>query len=149
MLARRLGAATGNGRSVVVDLPRLGAAVSRPSALDDFDLVVGHLSHLLPLRRAIVLRCHPLELRERLRGSRRGSRADRHANFVAEATDVVLTEALASGCHVVEIDTTGRSVSAVARRVRATLRVWDGPSAARVDWLGDPSVTEHLLDGPT
>jgi adenylate kinase len=148
-LARREGAATGRGRSLVVDLRRLRAALSRPGALDGLDLVVGHLAHLLPLPRAIVLRCHPLELRERLQRGRRGSRADRQANFVAEATDAVLVEALSLGREVVEVDTTGRTVSDVARRVRASLRARAGRGAAAVDWLADPAVTEHLLDGPT
>ena len=46
-----------------------------------------------------------------------------------------------------EVDTTGRSVEEVAREVDRLLRQ-GGPSRhGRVDWLADPRVTAHLLDG--
>jgi adenylate kinase len=131
----------------VIDVPRLRNALARARELSRYDLIVGHLAHLLPVKRVIVLRCHPLELRARLRRARRGTSAERHANLVAEATDVVLVEALAAGRHVTQIDTTGRSTASVAREV---LRRWKAPHWSRgtpVDWLSDPSVTEHLLDG--
>jgi adenylate kinase len=144
-LARQHGAVRGRGRQIEVDLERLSRAVRRLGALDDVDLIVGHLAHLLPVSEAIVLRCHPVELVRRLRRARRGSATDRQANFVCEATDMVLLEALGAGRKVFEIDTTARSVEAVAREVRRRL-ARDGPArVGSVDWLADPAVTTHLL----
>jgi adenylate kinase len=147
-LAREVGAARSRGRSLEVDLPRLVRSLVRRRALDGIDVVVGHLAHWLPVEETIVLRCHPVELLRRLRRARRGSAADRQANFVSETTDVILVEALATGRPVFEIDTTGRSIASVAREVRQRIRS-DGPArAGAVDWLSDPEVTEHLLDRP-
>lgn len=148
-LAERLGAARGRGRSVVVDLDRLRRALRRTGALDEYDLVVGHLAHLLPVAGSIVLRCEPRELLERLRHAHRGSRADRQANFIAEATDAILVEALAARTRVAEVDTSGRSVASVARTVLARWRSRRWPRGRRIDWLSRPGVTEHLLDGPS
>lgn len=136
----------GGGRRgpVVVDLARLGRR-PLPAGLD---LVVGHLAHLLPVRDAIVLRCRPDELGRRLASARRGSAADRRANVEAEATDVVLFEALRDGRRVWEIDTTGRTPDAVARAVARRLRRGGAARYGSVDWLADRRVTEHLLDGP-
>jgi len=108
-------------------------------------VLVGHLSHLLPVRDALVLRCHPVELLARLRKARRGSASDRRENVLAEATDVVLQEALGRRRRVWELDTTGRSVADVAREVDRILRDRDGPHHGAVDWLADPLVTDYLL----
>lgn len=146
-LARRHGSARGRGRAVEVDMAHLSRRLRRPGALDGVDLIVGHLAHLLPVREAIVLRCHPLRLVERLRGAHRGSASDRHENFVCEATDVVLWEAIGTRRTVFEIDTTARDPDAVARRVRRRLRAGGPSRVGTVDWLADPRVTAHLL-GP-
>ncbi|HYA10568.1 MAG TPA: AAA family ATPase [Thermoplasmata archaeon] len=147
-LARRYGAARGTGRSVEVDLARLRKALRSRAARDGVDVIVGHLAHLLPVRAAIVLRCHPRELARRLARARRGSATDRRANFVSEALDLVLAEAAGAGLPVFEVDTTGRSVGAVAREVGLHLRRGGPPRHGVVDWLADRSVTAHLLDAP-
>jgi adenylate kinase len=145
-LARRHGAAAGTGRNVVIDMGRLSRALRAPSESRDLDVVVGHLAHLLPVRDSIVLRCRPVELVRRLRRSRRGSPADRHANFVCEATDVIVGEALATGGTVFEIDTTSRSPETVARAVRRRIESGGPSRVGTVNWLADPAVTTHLLD---
>lgn len=145
-LARRLGAARRRGRATIVDLPALVRRVRRERSLATYDLVVGHLAHLLPVQEAIVLRCRPVELAERLARARRGSTRERRDNVVCEATDLILIEAVAGGRTVFEIDTTGRPVAAVARAVRARLRRPGEARTGTVDWLGDDGVTEHLLD---
>ncbi len=144
-LAREHGAARGSGRHVEVDLTRLNRSLRRPGALDGVDLVVGHLAHLLPVGEAIVLRCHPVELLGRLRRARRGTATDRHENFVCEATDVVLLEALDLRPSVFEIDTTARPVETVVREVRRRLAAGGPSRVGIVDWLADPRVTRHLL----
>ncbi|MGI0133242.1 MAG: hypothetical protein ACREDK_09205, partial [Thermoplasmata archaeon] len=94
---------------------------------------------------AIVLRCHPVELARRLARAHRGSARDRQANVEAEATDLVLLEALARHRRVWEVDTTGRSIAEVARQVRSILDHRPPPHHGSVDWLADASVTAHLL----
>jgi adenylate kinase len=146
-LAFLLGASRRRGGTEEVDLARVARAL-RGRDPPPCDLVVGYLSHRLGLPNVIVLRCHPLELRRRLAATQRGTSAERFENFEAEATDVLLMEALRSGRRVWEIDTTGRSVESVARKVAVRLRD-RGPSAyGAVDWLADPTVTAHLLDRP-
>lgn len=148
-LAARLGAGRKVGRGWVVDLDRLRVALRRPGALDGVDVIVGHLAHLLPVPRAIVLRCHPRELERRLARAHRGRAADRRANYVSEALDLVLAEALERHLPVREIDSSGRRVPVVAGAVRRALRErrW-GRQGRRIDWLADPTVTAHLLEPP-
>jgi adenylate kinase len=145
VLAVQCGCGRRTGRGFEVDLPALRTATRRGRSLVGVDLVVGHLAHLLPLRDVIVLRCHPEELLGRLRRSRRGSPHQRHENYVAEATDAILWEALTPGRRVWEVDTTGRSIDEVARAVATRYRRRGPSSYGRVDWLGDPRVTAHLL----
>jgi adenylate kinase len=134
------------GRTVVVDLAALrrrfpGLHRRRPA-----DLYVGHLAHLLPIRDVLVLRTHPRVLADRLRRARRGTRSERHANVVAEATDLILLEAVGPRRRVWEVDTTRRSPASVAREVLRRFRVRGRSQYGRVRWLADPQVTKHLLD---
>ena len=148
VLARELGAARGHGRSVTVDVPLLRRRFASVPRAARPDLVVGHLAHLLPIRDVVVLRCRPTELARRLARTHRGSAADRRENYVAEATDVVLSEAVRPGHRVWEVDTTGRSVRAVARAVEGRVLRRGRSSYGAVDWLAEPAVTAHLLDRP-
>jgi adenylate kinase len=146
-LALRVGAGRRLGTGVEVDLARLENQARSHQALDGIDLVVGHLAHLLPVREAIVLRCHPRELARRLVRSHRGRASDRAANFVSEALDLVLAEARRRHLKVYEVDTTDRTVADVAAEVDRRLRRGGPPRHGVVDWLDDPEVTAHLLDG--
>jgi adenylate kinase len=144
-LALRFGAGRPVRAGVEVDLARLGRRFRATARSDLPDVIVGHLAHLLPIRDAVVLRCQPVQLARRLSRARRGSVVDRRANVEAEATDVVLVEALSLGRRVWEVDTTGRSVAAVARAVGEIVRTRHRPGAGSVDWLADPQVTDYLL----
>lgn len=145
-LARALGTARGSGRSTEVDIAALARALRRPRPELRYDVLVGHLAHLLPVRGAIVLRCQPLELDRRLRRARRGTAASRFENVVCEATDLVLGEARDARLDVVEIDTTRRSPAGIAREVVGLLDGRRARRGATVDWLADPTVTEYLLE---
>lgn len=145
-LAARLGAARHRGRATVVDLRALRRRVLRDPDWSTYDLVVGHLAHLLPVDEAIVLRCRPAELARRLVRARRGSADERRENVVCEATDLIVIEALRQRHPVFEIDTSRRSIATVARAVRARLRRPGAVRVGTVDWLADPAVTAHLLD---
>ncbi len=145
--ARRVGAAAPtsgpDGPSWVVDL-EVASRAWRAGKGRTIDLMVGHLSHLLPIHDVIVLRCHPRLLSRRL-APRHSARA-RNENLIAEATDVILVEAVERRRRIWEIDTTGRTIDTIAREVLRILRRRGPPSYGRVDWLGDPWVTAHLLD---
>ena len=134
------------GASVTVAMAELTRAFRRLHRAEPHEVYVGHLAHLLPIRDVVVLRCHPRELGRRLGRARRGSPRDRQENAVAEALDLILLEALAPGRRVWEIDTTGRSPSAVAREVSHRLARRGPTRAGRVRWLEDPSVTDYLLE---
>ncbi len=143
-LAGRLGCARGRGREVEVDLARLSDRLEGGAAAE-VDVVVGHLAPLLPIRRVILLRCEPRELARRLARARRGRSADRAENVLAEALDVLRVEAARLGRSVIEVDTTGRSVAAVAREVAGIVAGRPPPRRRPVDWLADPRVTDYLL----
>jgi len=133
---------------VDVDLPALSRRISAGTRAVPEPIVVGHLAHLLPIRDVVVLRCRPVELRRRLRAARRGSAADRQENYLAEALDVVLFEARRLRRRVWEVDTTGRSVRAVAAEVAEIFERRVPRRDGRTDWLSDPCVAAHLLDRP-
>jgi len=145
-LARKRGAARTVGGHLEVDVDRLVRSLRRDRTLERYDAIVGHLAHLLPVSQAIVLRCHPTELLRRLRRARRGTADDRQENFVCEATDIVLAEAIATGRPVFEVDTTHRSPISVAREVRLRIARGGRSRIGSVDWLSDRQVTAHLLD---
>ncbi|MCI4357298.1 MAG: AAA family ATPase [Thermoplasmata archaeon] len=148
-LALRTGAGRRRGkRDVEVDLPRLARYVARPGRLAAGTILVGHLAHLVPLRDAIVLRCRPDVLARRLRRARRGTSRDRRENFLAEALDVILLEALGAGRRVWEVDTTGRSPAAVASEVESLIARRPPSRFGKVRWLADRRVSAHLLDPP-
>jgi adenylate kinase len=144
-LARTWGLARRTGGTLTVDLKRLRRRYRRePPAVD---LVVGHLSHLLPIRDVIVLRCHPGLLVDRLKRAGRGSEKDRRENFLSEALDLILAEAVRPGRRVWEVDTTARRPEDVATIVARIVRRRPHPRYGNVDWLADPKVTEHLWEG--
>jgi adenylate kinase len=144
-LALRTGTGRGRPGDVEVDMRRLARWVRAHPARGPPTVLVGHLAHLLPIRDAVVLRCHPVELLARLRRARRGTASDRRENVIAEATDVILGEALRERRRVWEVDTTGRSVADVAREVDRIVRDRTRPGHGAVAWLSDPLVTDYLL----
>jgi adenylate kinase len=125
---------------LVIDVESLAASI-------DFDGIVdGHLSHLLKPEVAIVLRCNPAVLRERLK-DRNWSEEKLLENLEAEMLDVILVEALEHANEVYEIDTTERSLEEVVEAVEAIMR---GDEEARkrykpggIDWLSE---LEERLD---
>jgi adenylate kinase len=148
-LARAAGAAPApSTQPLDIDLTTLSRFV-RAHPPEFPTVVAGHLSHLLPVRRVIVLRCHPLRLRRRLRRSRPSLPADELAeNVEAEALDLVAAEARRDRRSIVEVDTTNRSPVEVADRVLRIVGRPDTPSD-RVDWLADARVRDRLrLDPP-
>ncbi|QKY19390.1 AAA family ATPase [Halolamina sp. CBA1230] len=119
-----------------------GSLVADLDAIDEYlgdwsGLVDSHLAHHLDADAAIVLRCHPDELEERLR-EREEPEAKIAENVESEALDIVLSEAVRTygEANVYEIDTSDRPVEAVVDDVVAVLRGEREPSAGTVDFTG-------------
>ncbi|MEN6609508.1 MAG: adenylate kinase family protein [Methanoregulaceae archaeon] len=95
----------------------------------------GHIAHLIPCTKTVILRCRPDILRERL--SRRDySREKIDENCEAEALDVILVETLEEQdpASVLEIDTTSLTSREVADRIEG-FYLGKIPSAyGDIDW---------------
>ncbi|WP_338728774.1 adenylate kinase family protein [Haladaptatus sp. DJG-WS-42] len=118
--------------SLVADLD----AVREWLADRDNVLVDSHLAHHLTADKAIVLRCHPEQLEQRLLD--RGEAAQKaRENAESEALDVILSEAVNEhGLEsVYEIDTTDRTPEAVAADVEAVIAGDRAPSAGEVSFI--------------
>ena len=92
-----------------------------------------------------MLRCRPDVLYDRLVRARRGAEAERRENALCEATDIVLAEAAGLRRRVREIDTTDRSIGAIAGEIVRLVGDRPPPRRGAVRWLSDPAVTEWLL----
>ena len=97
--------------------------------------VEGHLAHLLPCDRVIILRCRPDELKKRLL-SRGYSETKIHENADAEALDVILVETLEvhPPGHIYELDTTSTGVPECTRLIEQFIK-GDGPSIIWINRL--------------
>lgn len=122
--------------SLVEEGLNLGRDEERDSLLADLDaleerlrgergVLEGHLSHLLDVDVAVVLRCDPREL------ERRGGNRE---NLEAEALDVVLQEAVERCDEVHEVDATDLSPEEAADRVEAALEGREEFPPGSVDW---------------
>jgi adenylate kinase len=91
----------------------------------------GHLAHLVHgVEVAVVLRCHPAKLAERLRA--RGWPAEKvRENCEAEALDSLTVEAAEEVAHVLEVDTTSLEPEAAAELVAALLQGREAPAWTR------------------
>lgn len=106
-------------------------------------IVEGHLSHLLPADKVILLRCRPDILKSRL--IERGYRTEKVAeNVEAEMLDVLLVESLEEHApeKIYEIDATVMSVPEVVDMVEQIITGEAAPGYGMVDWL---SVCADLL----
>lgn len=114
----------------VIDVKRL--AKRMPPG--DRVVLEGHLSHLLPVDVAWVVRCDPDVLRPRLEARGYGS-AKVVENLEAEALDLILSEALDHAPRVVQRDGTRRSPEALYKAfVDAGLAGPKADDLEPVDW---------------
>jgi adenylate kinase len=144
-LAAGLDGRVPGGRPVPVRLPAIRAWMRRHPPSRPV-VVAGYLTHRLPVRGIVVLRCHPRELADRLR-TREIPAQDLRDNVQCEALDTVSGEARCAGPRVWELDTTGVTPAEVARRILRLLVHAEGASDP-VDWLADPTVPPFLLGFP-
>ena len=99
-------------------------------------IVEGHISHLLPADRVIILRCRPDILKERLK-SRNYTEEKIRENFEAELLDVILVEALdIHGAEkLYEIDTTEGAIPLLTDQICEIVGGNMAPVSGIVDWL--------------
>lgn len=96
--------------------------------------LVAHYAHRMTVNLAVVLRCHPRVLRERL-AARGWSEAKVRENVEAEAIDVITQEAVARVPSVFEVDTTDRTPDETADAVLGILQGKGGDfRPGRFDW---------------
>ena len=116
----------------IIDTERWSAAFI---PVDGF--VEGHIAHLLPCDRIVVLRCRPDELRIRLaeRNYRPGKIRE---NADAEALDVCLIETVGAfdPSQILEVDTTGHDAVWCADRIEAFVRGETHADFGHIDWSG-------------
>jgi adenylate kinase len=115
-----------------VDIKALGRLVKELDVKGTRIYLEGHLSHLLPVDKAIVLRCHPDVLRKRLE-ARRWSASKVRENLEAEAMGIITQECLDAFLVCSEIDASNikpmdvaSSVSRIARSKRVIKRYLPG-----------------------
>jgi adenylate kinase len=99
--------------------------------------VEGHLAHLLPCDRIVVLRCRPDILMGRLKT--RGYGEDKiRENALAEALDVILIETVDSYSpeQVYELDTTDKSITECSMIIHGFAKGEIPASFGTLDWSG-------------
>lgn len=137
-LAEKYGCIEGEEEGeVVVDVDKLERIIR---SIRFEGIVEGHLSHLLKPEIAIVLRCHPEELKRRLEA--KGWREDKvMENVEAELLDVILVEALESPAEVFEIDTTNMKAEEVAAIIDMIIKgdkvIRKKYLPGKIDWLSE------------
>ena len=104
--------------------------------------VEGHIAHLLPCDRIVVLRCRPDELEKRL-SQRKYKKKKIRENADAEALDVCLIETVENfkPAQILEIDTTGHDAACGADRIEAFVRGEIPADFGHIDWSGYLEVT--------
>ncbi|MCL2148407.1 MAG: adenylate kinase family protein [Methanomassiliicoccaceae archaeon] len=102
------------------------------------DVVIeGHMSHCVGCDRAIVLRCRPDVLAERLR-ARGYSEGKVRENVQAEVLDVILCESVEAGIPVFEIDSSDIPAEGMADAAERILKGnTDKYGPGNIDWTGE------------
>jgi len=116
--------------SVIADIDRLSKHVRH---MQGNVLLEGHVAHLLPVDKVIVLRTYPELLRNRLE-QRGWSERKIMENLEAEALDIILVEALDACDAVYEIDTSGKTPEHVAESVREIIAGTDKYPPGMIDF---------------
>jgi adenylate kinase len=99
--------------------------------------VEGHIAHLLPCDRIVVLRCRPDELKKRL-AQRKYRREKIQENTDAEALDVCLIETVENFRpeQILELDTTGHDAAYCADRIEQFVKGEIPAGFGSIDWSG-------------
>jgi adenylate kinase len=97
--------------------------------------VEGHMAHLLPCDKIVVLRCRPDELKKRL-AQRKYREKKIRENADAEALDVCLIETVEEfeDSQILEVDTTGRDAPSCADTIESFYRGEVPADFGHIDW---------------
>ena len=136
-VARRDGFVTGRDavrQTDEVDIEALRDGLRVPAKIA---FLRSHFAHRMRVNLAIVLRCRPSMLRQRLEARGWGPEKVRE-NVEAEAIDVILQEAVANLPFVYEVDTTDLTPEATADAILAVLQgKTKGHEPGSVDWTSE------------
>ena len=136
-VARRDGFVTGRDavrQTDEVDVEALRDGLRVPAKIA---FLRSHFAHRMRVNVAIVLRCRPSMLRQRLEARGWGPEKVRE-NVEAEAIDVILQEAVANLPFVYEVDTTDLTPEATADAILAVLQgKTKGHEPGSVDWTSE------------
>ena len=119
--------------SNIIDVEKLNDYVCEHFKTKDI-IIEGHLSHLLSVDIAIILRCSPLVLKERL-STKGWSEEKIMENVGAEILDVIKVEAFEAVDRVYEVDTTNKTHEEVAEAIVGILM--GNYEESNIDWLGE------------
>ena len=120
-----------------VDIPKLRRLAKGLDIGGNLVFLEGHLSHLLPVHRCIVLRCHPDILRRRLK-ARRWPPAKVRENLEAEAMGVITQECLDARSDCYEIDVSNikpDDVASLVHRLARSKRGLSGYRPGKIDYF--------------
>ncbi len=119
-----------------IDVPSLVEEIERE--IGDDAIIDGHMSHHVPADLAVVLRCDPAELEERLE-AKGWSEQKQDENIEAEVLDIILQETIAEQKNVIEIDTTGRTAEETAEQIQEIIEdgTYEDHRPGQVDWSSD------------
>ena len=105
--------------SKIIDIDKVNDYIKEHYKTTDITIIEGHSSHLLKdVDKVIILRCHPTELKKRLKS--KGWKNDKiKENVEAETIDVILCEAteVHPANHLFEIDTTHKKIESIASSI--------------------------------
>ena len=114
-------------KSWIVDLKKVERYLRNFENKKKSEIVIldSHISHLLSVDFAIVLRCSPAELEKRLKAKRWAKEKIRE-NVEAEMIDLIAAEAeeKLGKKRVVEINTTGKPPEKIAEEVEKLVKKW-------------------------
>src|SRR5438034_4561649 len=117
-----------------VDVEVLDRELRVPSKVG---FLVAHYAHRLSVNLAIVLRCHPKVLADRLR-ARGWPDAKVRENVEAEAIDVITQEAVGRLPYVFEVDTSQASADKTAAMILSILQgKTQGHEPGSIDWTSE------------
>ena len=106
-------------KSNIIDLEKIDKDLQQYNSKSEPILIESHLAHLLPhIQKIIVLRCHPAELKKRLKKGQWNDEKIKE-NLEAEILDIILCESIdkQKKSNVFEIDTSQSSPRETAHSV--------------------------------
>ena len=129
-----------NSKTNIIDIDKLNTHIIKEFRNNNLFFIDGHASHLLKsINKVIILRCHPQELKKRLKN--RGYNKDKiRENIEAETIDVILCEIAEqySKDQIFEIDTTVKPIKsvfyAIIEIVNNNFKPMDKYRIGKIDW---------------